>query len=75
MKLEKNQKLLLQELSNCIRILTADAIETAKSGHPGMPLGMADVMTVLAFKFLKFSVKYLLINIIVCKQIPGSSHS
>ncbi|MFN9906248.1 MAG: hypothetical protein ACK56F_09015, partial [bacterium] len=54
MKLEKNQKLLLQELSNCIRILTADAIETAKSGHPGMPLGMADVMTVLAFKFLKF---------------------
>jgi len=55
MKLEKNQKLLLQELSNCIRILTADAIETAKSGHPGMPLGMADVMTVLAFKFLKFN--------------------
>ena len=55
MKLEKNQKLLLQDLSNCIRILAADAIEAAKSGHPGMPLGMADVMTVLAFKFLKFN--------------------
>ncbi len=55
MKLEKNQKLLLQELSNCIRILAADAVEVAKSGHPGMPLGMADVMTVLAFDFLKFN--------------------
>ncbi|MFK7968210.1 MAG: transketolase [Rickettsiaceae bacterium] len=55
MKLEKNQKLLLQELSNCIRILTADAVEVAKSGHPGMPLGMADIMTVLAFNFLKFN--------------------
>lgn len=55
MKLKKNQKLLLQDLSNCIRILAADAIEAAKSGHPGMPLGMADVMTVLAFEFLKFN--------------------
>lgn len=50
----KNQKLLLQDLSNCIRILAADAIEAAKSGHPGLPLGMADVMTVLATEFLKF---------------------
>lgn len=55
MKLEKNQKLLLKDLSNCIRILTADAVEVAKSGHPGMPLGIADVMTVLVFKFLKFN--------------------
>ena len=57
MKLEKNEKLLLQELSNCIRILAADAVEVAKSGHPGMPLGMADVMTVLVCKFLKFNPK------------------
>jgi transketolase len=57
MKLEKNEKLLLQELSNCIRILAADAVEVAKSGHPGMPLGMADVMTVLICKFLKFNPK------------------
>lgn len=55
MKLEKNQKLLMQALSNCIRILVADAVEVAKSGHPGMPLGMADFMTVLAFDFLKFN--------------------
>jgi len=46
---------LLQKLSNCIRILSADAIEKAGSGHPGLPLGMADVLTVLAFNFLKFN--------------------
>jgi transketolase len=45
---------LLKELSNCIRILSADAIEKAASGHPGLPLGMADVMTILAFEFLKY---------------------
>lgn len=55
MKLEKNQNLLFQDLSNCIRILTADAVENAKSGHPGMPLGMSDVMTILALEFLKFN--------------------
>lgn len=47
--------ILLRRLSNCIRVLTVDAVENAKSGHPGMPMGMADVMTVLAFEFLKFN--------------------
>lgn len=51
-KLDPN---LSKELSNCIRILSADAIEKAKSGHPGLPLGMADVMTVLAFDFLRYN--------------------
>lgn len=55
MKLDKDQKLPLRDLSNCIRILAADAVEKAKSGHPGMPLGMADVMTVLAAEFLTFN--------------------
>lgn len=54
MHTKKNQHILTKDLSNCIRILTADSVENAKSGHPGMPLGMADVMTVLTTKFLKY---------------------
>jgi transketolase len=42
------------ELANAIRFLAIDAVETAKSGHPGMPMGMADVATVLFSRFLKF---------------------
>jgi transketolase len=40
-------------LANAIRFLAADAVEKANSGHPGMPMGMADVATVLFTKFLK----------------------
>jgi transketolase len=43
-----------QELANAIRFLAIDAVEKAKSGHPGMPMGMADVATVLFSRFLKF---------------------
>nr|WP_084473287.1 transketolase [Neorickettsia helminthoeca] len=42
-------------MSAAIRILTIDAVSRANSGHPGMPLGMADVATVLFTKFLKFN--------------------
>lgn len=45
----------LRELANAIRILSIDAVEQAQSGHPGMPLGMADIATVLWKKFLKFN--------------------
>ena len=45
----------LKNLSDCIKILSADAVEAAKSGHPGMPLGFSQVMTSLAFEFLKFN--------------------
>jgi transketolase len=41
-------------MADAIRALTIDAIEAAKSGHPGLPLGMADVATVLFTRFLKF---------------------
>jgi transketolase len=42
------------DLANAIRALAMDAVEKAKSGHPGMPMGMADVATVLFTRHLKF---------------------
>ncbi|KQR56942.1 transketolase [Brevundimonas sp. Leaf168] len=41
-------------MANAIRVLAMDGVEKAKSGHPGMPMGMADVATVLFSRFLKF---------------------
>lgn len=43
-----------KDMANAIRFLAADAVQKAKSGHPGMPMGMADVATVLFTRFLKF---------------------
>src|SRR5215468_7841596 len=43
-----------KDMANAIRALAMDAVEQAKSGHPGMPMGMADVATVLFSEFLKF---------------------
>src|ERR1700694_2031951 len=43
-----------QDMANAIRALAMDAVEKADSGHPGMPMGMADVATVLFTRFLKF---------------------
>ena len=42
-------------MSNAIRALSMDAVQKANSGHPGMPMGMSDVATVLFTKFLKYS--------------------
>ncbi|MFC7400520.1 transketolase [Chelatococcus sp. GCM10030263] len=41
-------------MANAVRALAMDAVEKAKSGHPGMPMGMADVATVLFTRFLNF---------------------
>jgi transketolase len=43
-----------EDMANAIRALAMDAVEKADSGHPGMPMGMADVATVLFTRFLKF---------------------
>ncbi len=44
----------LREMANALRALAMDAVEKAKSGHPGMPMGMADIATVLFTKYLRF---------------------
>lgn len=44
-----------QEMANAIRFLAMDSVERAQSGHPGMPMGMADVATVLFRDFLNFN--------------------
>ena len=51
--MNKNNK----ELANAIRFLSVDAVQKAKSGHPGMPMGMADVATILFKYFLRFDPK------------------
>ncbi len=52
--MKQNDNQLAREMANCIRFLSIDAIEKSASGHPGMPMGMADVATVLFGEFLKF---------------------
>ncbi len=47
----------LDQLANAIRALSMDAVQAANSGHPGMPMGMADVATLLFTKYLKFDAK------------------
>src|SRR6185437_13995823 len=44
----------LQMMANAIRALSMDAVNKAKSGHQGLPLGMADIATVLFTQFLKY---------------------
>jgi transketolase len=47
----------LDQLANAIRALSMDAVQAANCGHPGMPMGMADVATVLYTRYLKFDPK------------------
>src|SRR5690348_1442807 len=47
----------LRRMANALRALAMDAVEQAKSGHPGMPMGMADIATALFTQFLRFDPK------------------
>ena len=53
-KQEEIEGVSAKDMANAIRALAMDAVEKAKSGHPGMPMGMADAATVLFSRFLKF---------------------
>jgi transketolase len=44
----------LRDMADCIRFLAMDAVQQAKSGHPGAPMGMADIATVLFKDFMRF---------------------
>ena len=46
----------LKRMSNAIRVLAAEGVQKANSGHPGMPMGIADVATILFSKYLNIDV-------------------
>ena len=56
--MQQKEKDLLQKMSNAVRMLSVDMITKAKSGHPGLPMGTAELITTLFAKHLKFSSKY-----------------
>ncbi|MEM7216546.1 MAG: transketolase [Pseudomonadota bacterium] len=47
----------LNDMANAIRFLSIDAVQAANSGHPGLPMGAADIVTVLFTKFMEFDAK------------------
>ncbi|MBF0560694.1 MAG: transketolase [Alphaproteobacteria bacterium] len=56
MTMQTLSKVSHHDMANAVRFLAVDAVQKANSGHPGMPMGMADVATVLFSRFLRFDV-------------------
>ena len=54
---EKSAQVPHQRMANAIRALSMDAVQKANSGHPGLPMGAADIATVLFTRFMKFDPK------------------
>ena len=48
----------LNDMANAIRFLSIDAVQAANSGHPGLPMGAADIVTVLFSKYMNFDAKH-----------------
>ncbi|MBP9877312.1 MAG: transketolase [Alphaproteobacteria bacterium] len=57
-KSHRNPEIASRDLSNCLRFLAIDAVQKANSGHPGLPMGMADVIQVLFSHFMKFDASH-----------------
>ncbi len=56
--MQQKEIIKIQNMANAVRFLSIDMITKAKSGHPGLPMGMAEVATVLFSRHLKFSASY-----------------
>ena len=56
--MQQKEIIKIQNMANAVRFLSVDMITKAKSGHPGLPMGMAEVATVLFSRHLKFSASY-----------------
>ena len=52
-----------KRIPNAIRFLSMDAVQKANSGHPGMPMGMADIASVLFTEFIKINPKVAMISL------------
>ena len=61
-------------LANAIRALSMDAVQQAKSGHPGAPMGMADIAEVLWNDYMKHNPANPKCSLVLTSRVPRRSH-